>query len=99
MRIRRRSAGRGVLLLAERALQLVRDPAPIVRRIQGKQVGERAPSRVLHENGLLFRCRRTSLGLDSFESADRGQVGLCLLFQTAFADGVGSGYAEVAGKG
>jgi hypothetical protein len=98
MRIGRRGACRGVLLVAERALQFVRDPAPIVRRIQGKQIGESTPSRVFHENGLLLRCRRPGFGLDSFEGADRGQIGLGLLFQAAFADGVGGGYAEVAGK-
>ena len=98
MRIGRRGACRGVLFVAERALQLVRDRAPVVWRIQSEQIRERAPSRVLHENGLLFGCRRTGLGFDSLERADRGQVGLGLLFQAAFADGVSGGYAEVAGK-
>jgi len=99
MRIRCRGACRGVLLLAERDLQLLRERAPVVWRIQSEQIRERAPSRVLHEYGLLFRCRQTGFGFDSLERADRGQIGLGLLFQTALADGVGGGYAEVAGKG
>ena len=99
MRIGRRGACRGVLLITERTFQLFRDPAPIVWRKLGKQIGESAPSRVLHENGLLFRCRRTGFGFNSLERADSGQVGLCLLFRTALADGVGGSYAEVAGKG
>jgi hypothetical protein len=99
MRIGRRCACRGVLLLAERTFQLFRDPAPLIWRIQRKQTGESAPSRVLHENGLLLLCCRAGFGFDSPERADRGQVGLGLLFQAAFADGVGGGYSEVAGKG
>ena len=99
MRIRCRGACRGVLLLAERDLQLLRERAPVVWRIQSEQIRERAPSRVLHEYGLLFRCRQTGFGFDSLERADRGQIGLGLLFQTALADGVGGGYADVAGKG
>jgi hypothetical protein len=99
MRIRCRGACRGVLLLAEGTFQLFRDPAPIVWRIQGKQIGESSPARVLHENALLFRCRRTGFGFDSLERADSGQVGVGLLFKTALADGVGAGYVEVAGKG
>jgi len=99
MRVRRRGACRGVLLLAERAFQLIRDPAPIVWRIQGKQIRESAPSRVLDEYGLLVRCRRTGFGFNSLERSDSDQVGLCLLFRTALADGVGGIYAEVAGKG
>ena len=99
MRIGRRGSCRSVLLLAERTFQFFRDPSPIVWRIQGKQIGQSAPSRVLHENGFLFLCRRTGFGFDSLERADRGQIGLGLLFQTALADGVGGGYAEVAGKG
>jgi hypothetical protein len=99
MRIRRRGACRRVLLLAESTFQLVRDRAPVVWRIQSKQIRERTPARVLHENGLLFRCRQTGFGFDSLERADSGQVGLGLLFGTALADGVGCGYAEVAGKG
>ena len=42
--------------------------------------GER-PIRLLHENGLLIECRGPGFGLDSFESADRGQIGLGLLFR------------------
>jgi hypothetical protein len=94
-----RGACRGVLLLAERTFQLFRDPAPIVWRIQRKQFGESSPARIFHENGLLFRCRRTGFGFDSLERADSDQVGLGLLFQTALADGVGGDYAEVGGKG
>jgi hypothetical protein len=99
MRIGRRGPRRCVLLITERGLQLVSDRARIVWRIRSKQIGESAPSRVLHENGLFFRCRLTGFSLDSLESADRSQVGLGLLFRTALADGVGAGYAEVAGKG
>ena len=47
---------------------------------------------------ILFPAQR-AFDFDGLQRPDGGQIGLCFLLQTAFADGVGAGYAEVAGKG
>ncbi len=98
MRVGRRGARRGVLLFSEQSLEFVRGRAPIVRRVRGKQIGESAPSRVLDENVFLVRCRLATLDFDSLQRPNGGEISVCFLLQTAFADGVGAGYTEVAGK-
>ena len=100
MRVRRRGARRAVLFVAECALQFVRDQRANRMEDTGQTNWREHPIPCTsRERPSLQSVAATGFCLNSLERADSGQIGLGLLFRTALADGVGAGYAEVAGKG
>jgi hypothetical protein len=97
MRVRRRGAGRFVLLVRQQLLHRPGRASPFLGRGVAEHVGHRSPAHITREDGFLVIRGVAVFGFEGFEQADGGDIIVGFLAQPALAYPVGCRDPEVAG--